>query len=314
MSDTIPCTKCSRNNGKKRTTCIYCGEPLPISEATLGEQVPFFAPAEDWELAYTVVLAPLDNFDATERQILRLSEITKMHEDLARIALDARVSVPVLRVKTLEEADLAARFLGEADLGSTVVADSDLKLKTRPNRVRELRFGDTHLDCHIMFGDWVRVDRDDIRFAVEARIVATQYEIIEGQGKKVGEFDPLESKQFFLESYAIDIFCSAVEECYRIKADCFDFSCLGSSMSHRIDANTDTLGQWLKRFIGASRYDQNFPKLARVIEYAWPAVTSVNSFGLRAGGDLRRYKRSIVSTDGLSQFTRYSRTMFVLGR
>src|SRR4051812_39629801 len=113
MSDVVACPRCNRNNGARRTSCMYCGEPLPIVDAVL--QVPTLRPLEEWEKGYSVVVAPLDA-EPDRAQVDRLAEVVRLEEPAARAILDARLPLPVARVASEAEAALVARLLDAADL------------------------------------------------------------------------------------------------------------------------------------------------------------------------------------------------------
>src|SRR5687768_10707431 len=126
MAETVSCQSCGRASSVKRTGCMYCGAPLPVTESALDAQVPVLRQLEEWERGFNVVLAPLDAGPPTERMVGRLADVTGLENDLARVVLEARTALPVARVGTAQDADLVARILGAADLATSVVADAEL--------------------------------------------------------------------------------------------------------------------------------------------------------------------------------------------
>src|ERR1041385_7609087 len=128
MPDVVTCPSCNRNNGARRTSCLYCGAALPVTESSASIQVPTLRPVEEWEKGYSVILAPLDAAAPTTEQLARLCEITRMEEPTARAVFDARAPLPVARVPSEGEAGLVMRLLGGADLGASILADADLEL------------------------------------------------------------------------------------------------------------------------------------------------------------------------------------------
>lgn len=312
MADVVACPACSRNNGAHRTTCLYCGAALPVTVETMSQQVPTLRPVEDWERGFSVILAPLDREAPTDRQFSRFCEITRIEQETARAVFEARTSLPVARVPTLAEAEVVARLLGDAELGATVIADSDLDLKRVPPRLREIRLGAELLEGHVLWGEWMTIARNDILLVVEGRIVGTQIEIVESPGRKRGNMDLFDTSQFFVESYAIDVYTASLEQSVRIKPDSFDFGCLGARPSPRLEENIVSLRELLMQYVGASRYDTSYGDVARLLEAAWPAASQVQSHGLARRGDFRKYLRSSVTTDAALQFTKYSRMKFLL--
>ena len=312
MITTVECPKCGRQTGVRRTACIYCGESLPATDELAGLQIPSLKFVEEWESGYSVILAPLDQESATERQILRLAEIAHIEDSEARELLGARVSLPVARVGSAESAELVARLLGDAELGSTVVPDAALALDTGLRRVREVSFEDDRIAVQILWGDRAELAREDVVVAVTGRIVSTKVDIIESLGKERKGFDVEEASQYFMESYAIDVYGPTFEEGFRIKADSFDFGSVLERPSIRVDRNVASLGALIEEYLGASRYDSDFSRVAKMLDHAWPRESRLDSRGLRARGDFKKHTASSVTTDSMRQFTRYSRTRFHL--
>lgn len=311
MPETVACPRCTRNNGAHRTSCIYCGEPLPIVDEAL--QVPTLRPVEEWESGFNVVLAPLD-VEPTEAQALRLAEVTRMEEDVARAVLDARASLPVARVPSEAEAALVARLLGASDLAAVVVPDAALAPERMARRVREIELAEDRLRLLVLWGDWVSIPRAEVRLAVEGRLVSRKTDIYETVGKRRDrQRDLVETAEFTSERYTVDVYGPTLEASYRIKAESFDFTCLGIRPAPYLEANVKALAGALAEYLGASRYDASFHRVARLLEHAWPAVSRVSSRGLaRRADDIRKLTASSVEIDALPQFTRYSRLRYAL--
>lgn len=312
VSDTVLCPSCGRKNGLRRTACIYCGVVLPVTDFSAGVQVPNLAHVEDWERGYTVVLAPLDTDGPTERQVTRLAEIARLDDATARAVIETRLSLPIVRVATEDEARLVARLLGEAEFGTTILDDNVLRLRELSRRVREVRIGDDSIDLLVLWGDWVRVERDAIQIIVEGRIVDSTVEILEGSGRKRGTLDVQDTSQYFQESYAIDVYAGSIDESFRLKPDIIDYTCLGIVPSPMLEANIAELSRQLRQWVGPSRYDGAYRQVAKLLEPAWPPTSRVSSGGQRRRGDFKKYTRSSVTTEALAQFTRYSRMRFSL--
>jgi hypothetical protein len=316
MPDLVTCPRCNRNNGLQRTNCLYCGEPLPVTDESSAVQVPAIRPVEEWEKGFTVVLAPLDSSAPTEAQVARLCEVTKMEEDLARLALDARVSVPVVRVPSRAEAELVARLLGASDLGATLVADDDLELGTISRRVRALELDGDSVRVHVLWGERTTLRRSDIACVVEGRVVTSTVELLESTTKgRRGQKELVESSEFFDERFVFDIYGPALESSFRIKAEAFDFSCLGGRPAPTVETNFERLAATLAAFFGSSRLDRSFRSLVRVLDHAWPATSRVASRGLaRRGTSIKKFSASVIERDGLGQFARYSRMRYAMAR
>jgi hypothetical protein len=311
MSDVVACPRCSRNNSLRRTACLYCGEALPVTDLTAAVQVPVLRPVEDWERGFSVVLAPPDG-EADPRQAERLREIARLEEAQLEALLGARVSLPVARVPTPEEAGLVARLLEEAGFRTSIVADADLALDRVPRRVRELEISGDTLRLHVLWGDWEELARADVTCVVEGRMVSSRVDILESSGQRKREL--VETSEFFSESYAVDIYGPSLDAGYRIKADSFDFASLGGRPAPFVEANLKRLGAALTSFVGSGRYDASFRHASRLLDQVWPPASRVSSRGRSRRGDLRKYTASTVETDPLSQFTRYSRMRYVLAR
>lgn len=312
MADLVTCPACGRANGPKRTACMYCGATLPVTDESAGVQVPTLKPIEAWERGYSVVLAPIDAAWPSPNQVERLSEIAGFDADTARAFFAAETSLPVARVGALEEADLVARLLGASGLGATVVPDDALGLATVARRVREIRLTPDRFEALVLWGDWDGLARDDVAVAVAGRVVSARVDIVENAnpGKKTKEMT--DASHTYSETRVLDVYGPTLDRSFRIKADSFDFSCLGGKPSFRLDENADELNELVEHYLGASRFDGAYSKLAKLLEHAWPAAATVHSYGLRARGDFKKYTKSAVTTDALAQFTRYSRLRWVL--
>ena len=312
MDALVICPQCNRNNGVRRTTCLYCGAALPVTDDTAAVQVPTLRHVEPWERGFSVVLAPLDRDEPTAHQLDRFREITQLDDEVARAVFAARVSLPVARVPTEGEASLVARLLGEADLGATVVPDAALALERPARRIREVRLGADLLEASVLWADWIAIRRDDISVVVEGHCVATRVDITEQATGRPGRMNVDDTSQYFLESYAIDIYGASIDESIRIKADSFDFASLGAKPSPRLDENVAALRDRLAAYVGPSRYDASYARIAKLLEHAWPAASTVRSHGLLFKGDFKRYTASSVTTDALGQFAKYSRLRYLL--
>lgn len=285
---------------------------LPVTDFSAGVQVPNLAPVEEWERGYSVIVAPLDDQGPTDRQVLRLMEIARVEEPLAQAILASGMSLPVARVATRDEAELVARLLGEAEFGTTILDDLTLELRERSRRVREIRFAGDTIDLLVLWGDWVSVRRDDIQVVVEGRMVDTTVEILEGATRKRGMLDVHDTSQFFQESYAIDLYAGSISQSFRLKPDIIDYTCLGIVPSPILETNVAELSRQLRQWIGPSRYDAGYRSVAKLLEPAWPPASRVHSGGQHRKGDFKKYTRSSVTTEAVTQFTRYSRMRFAL--
>jgi hypothetical protein len=316
MSDLVACTRCNRNNALRRTNCLYCGEPLPVTEESSSVQVPILRQVEDWEKGFTVVLAPLDAETPTDGQIARLCEVARMEEDLARTTFAVRTSVPLVRVPTRQDAELVARLLGASDLGATVVADDDLALSTIARRIRSLEFNGDDLTIEVLWGGKHTIARSDFSCLVEARVVSSTVELLESTGKtRTGQKDLVETSEFFDESFVLDVYGPTLELSFRIKAEAFDYGCLGVPVAPNVETNFARLSMTLGAFVGQSRHDKTYGRLARVLDHAWPTTSRVSSRGIaRRGATIKKFSASLVERDTLAQFTRYSRMRFAMAR
>jgi hypothetical protein len=316
MVDLVACTKCNRNNAIRRTNCLYCGEPLPVTAESSTVQVPILRPVEDWEKGFTVVLAPLDAETPTDGQIARVCEVARMEEDLARATFALQTSVPLVRVPTKQDAELVARLLGASDLGATVVADEDMALSTISRRIRSLAFDGDDLTIEVLWGGKQRIARTELACLVEARVVTSTVEFLESAGKtRAGQKDLVEASEFFEESFVLDVYGPSLESSFRIKAEAFDYGCLGEPVAPNVETNFGRLCGKLGTFIGHSRHDRAYGRLARVLDHAWPTTSRVSSRGIaRRGATIKKFSASVVERDTLAQFTRYSRMRFVMAR
>jgi len=316
MIDLVSCPKCNRNNALRRTHCLYCGETLPVTEESSSVQVPILRPIEDWEKGFNVILAPLDAAEPTDAQVARWCEVTRFEEPLAREALLSRVAVPVARVPNVEDAELFVRLLGVSDLGASIVADDQLAMTTRARRVRAVHFESDSLTLDVLWGTSAVVSHADLVCAIEGRIVSSTVEVLESTGKsRRGQKELVDTSEFFDERFVIDLYGPTLDESFRIKADSFDYGCLGSRPAPNVETNFARLREALGGYIGRSRYDNDFSRLVRIVDQVWPATSRVSSRGIaRRGTSVKKFSACMIERDTSSQFDRYSRLRYAMVR
>jgi hypothetical protein len=305
----VNCTKCSRGNSPLRTTCIYCGQQLPVSDrqVDLGEVT--LRPPADWETGFNVIVTPSA---PTQQQISSAGSLLRVTVEEIQPLLDPGLPVPVARTATQTEADLVAKRLNELGLGSRVVSDDDLNIEPAPPKpIRGMDFGDRGVSM-MTSGSTAPIvlDWDQVELFVLGRFRERRTEMNERKGKRQ-EMELIDVRELSTDEPVLDLYTRGGWN-GRMTANGFNFGCLGERKTFATGQNFALLVEELRRRAAGAVFDDTYRTARRALEFAWPMNQRNESLGWTRHGLGKVSTDAALVTDNVEQFTRYSRLRYLL--
>jgi hypothetical protein len=300
----VRCDECLRANPPTRVNCLYCGAVLPHDESTINLQKPALRPLEKWEQGYNNILLPpvanlIDADLAEASDLLRLSP-----EDLARI-LTSAIPLPLARAATIDEAQLVQRRLRNLGIDSSIMPDAEPGADVRRiAKVRALEFDEAGIYAYqTPETPAIHVPWSAFELFVVGRLIVRRVELKEGKGGRA-ENSILDASEFVTDETVVDLYTREQTTPYRIAANSFDFSCLGTSKGLLAGENISRLLQLFREHAPQAHYDDSFNAVRKSLEAVWPGEQQNASTGWRRE---RPGKYSVGSVSELSNETQFSR-------
>jgi hypothetical protein len=287
---------------------MYCGAVLPVTRI---ETAPRQRQLDNGDLAFNTIIDP-SRSRANGQSEGALASALQIEESEARAFIAAEKPVPVARSSTRQEAELIAALLRTCGLGSSVVADDDLKLETDLIRARRIIRNQDLLEIYHSAGN-ATIVISDIRLMVVGTLRSTRIDFTEGISRARGNSGSLlDTSEFRSDELMVDVYGPTLEKSFRIKADGFDYSGLVRPMSFRAEINFQALLGVFQEMAGQTKMDHDFARIRGLLSRAWPERSRVETRGVRrAGLAFRPVAQGSVISDNRHQFDRYSRLMFV---
>jgi hypothetical protein len=313
----VRCPECLRANAPTRTSCLYCGNPLPATDA-VHLQKPVLRPLEKWEQGYNTILLPQpanNSFSEGPSPLAEAADVLKLTAtDLSKI-FSFNLPLPLARAATVADSELVAHRLSRLGLQTMTVPDVRLGADAdAPIKVRAIGVDDDGFFAYQtpeLAG--VKVRWDDVRLVVVGRLIARRIEVKE-ESKRKSENRILESSEFFSDEAVLDLYAANRDTPYRIAANSFDFSCLDEQKSLLARENFVVLLDWFKRFAVAAEFDHSYLKVQKALELVWPSEQANESRGWRRDGPGRLSVDRVTQFSNEMQFLRYSRLRNLLLR
>ena len=306
----IACPACRRANAPVRMRCLYCGAGLPVATGAADQRRPVLRALEAWEQGYNVVLRARAE-EAAELSHAALAEAARLvriePEQLSRM-LAAHAALPLARAATREEAALVEHKLPPLGLCVEIVSDEALAVETRPpQRVRRFEFDAVALTAWAgAEGPPLRVAWADVVLLVVGRISRRQIEVEERRGRRAAG-EVVETREFYNDEGVLDLYAHDRALNWRVKAEGFDYTCLGARKALTAAENFTRLVAELRTRAAGATFDEDYTHLRHLLQAAWPAVEQTSSGGLRRAGPGRLRTEAVTSVSNETQFTRYSR-------
>jgi len=336
-TELIACPKCSRKNNPLRAKCMYCGEELPVTDSLkkdLSSQG-----AKMRERDPNIQLDPLSQMTTQFQQTLAGFNVVllRVEEDKYSMASDAVATlgfntsseikpllslnrpIPVARYQSEAEARLAEGQLQAQQLPALVVKDEELQIDKPNRRIKKLAInviGGTTFTLTIDgFDEEVTINPSDIVLIVEGRVRFYESDATEENtsfGKTAREI--IEATEYVSEQILLDIYTRSLENSFRIRAESFDYSGLGSKMKLTALENLRVLQGILRDLAKDAIYDTAFKQATKFLEPIWPYTQRQQSWGLKRKmiGTGKVATRSVHYKDNELQFSRYSRLYYKL--
>ena len=305
----VACEQCLRTNPPTRVNCIYCGTALPLNEGTVNLQKPTLRRLEKWELGFNnILIPPVDPLTvAKESDLAEAASILKLPpSDLDRI-LSKGLSMPLARAATLDEATLVQRRLRDLQIETRIVADVDLGVsETGPIKVRSVKLDENGF-CILQAPDSppMQIAWSELTLIVVGRLISNRVELKE---QKTGRAENriLDSSEFFSDEAVLEFYTANQPGAFRIAANSFDFSCLGSRKSLVSGENMTTLLEIFRERSPRAIVDESYGSLRKVLEPVWPAEQQNESGGWRRERPGKYSIGSVNEKNNETQFMRYS--------
>jgi hypothetical protein len=312
----VRCEACLRANPPTRTSCLYCAAQLPATEAGEALQRPTLRRLEKWEQGFNVILLPTDAAPFPQEAVRIAAELLRLRpEDLGRI-IEAREPLPVARAASSNEAALVERKLAELGFKALVIADTEL-CKESPS-VKRARAFDLTEDALVIYtaggGEPSGVLWTEISLLLAGRLIVREVAVEERKGRRA-EKEIVDAREVSADEAVLDIYTTrGDDDCWRVSAASFDFSCLGARKGLVTAQNLATLVNTLRERAGRASYDDSYMRVRGALAYAWPVEQQTEARGWRRNAPGRVTTEEVARSDNESQFTRYSRLRHYLQR
>ena len=303
------CRACQRTNPPTRTSCLYCGAELEISDSLACVQMPTLRPLEKWECGFNLILTLEKMPDMTEALLRAMTTLLRLSlADVQRI-FRAQSALPLARTATRNEAALIKRTLDEFQISSIIVRDDEVEQAASLKRARALSFTEKELTVHFVDGELLSFKFEDIMLLIAGRIIKRTVEI-EERNKRGAEKELVDMREISADESLLDI--HTVTGGWRVTAGHFDFSCLGEKKTLLVAQNYASLGELLRARATFAWYDDSYNSLRRALDIVWPCEQEAKTRGLRRERPGKFNTEAVITSDNEMQFTRYSRLQHYL--
>jgi len=306
LEEMVTCDECLRANAPTRVACMYCGEPLPVTEITARLRRPTIRPPEKNQPGFNTIIIPQQNA-LSEANLAESAKLLRLEPEALGQIIDARLPLPLAFVSTNEESVLVEERLAELGFRTVSISDAALHLHEPHLRVRALTFTSESVSFHQAgIAEVAPVQLSELVLIVSARIVRSQIEIRERKTRKT-ENEIIDSSQFFADELVIDLYSRNDAKAWRISSNSFDFSCLSTNKTLVAGENLNRLTDLLLSRAPKVELDSAYNKLRSIIEFVWPSEAETTSTGWKRERPGKYVVGAATSNSNEEQFTRYSR-------
>jgi hypothetical protein len=260
-------------------------------------------PAKD-DGYYLVLASPIG--DLAEASLAEAASFLRLKVPELNRILGVSQPVPLNRVATLEEAALMGEGLLRFGIESVTVAHEDLHLEVPAKKIRALEVSDDSLTAIPTSGsDRVTARWDEVTLVVAGRLILNRQETEER--KRRGRQQAVDSRQLFSDESVLDLYTQSDEGSWRIYANNFDFSCLGSAKAITTLENFAGLISLLRERAMKAQFDDSYTQARPALAAVWPVEQQTRKGEWRRSGAGKLNVATVTTTDNEAQFTRYSR-------
>jgi hypothetical protein len=302
----VQCGACSRANPPTRASCLYCGAALEITHVNA------FAPP-------SLSAQKLENssdasFYVVSRGPVRIDETTL--DELAALLSEKRtelqallshpIGAPVFSASSARQAQLAAEQLNEKGVVAQVISCEQLGLETAPKMISAMEVrGDEIVATVGRRAEVLAAPWPEITLVVVGRLY---FETREIDQKRSRTKQVIDEREMLTDEAVLDIYARNDNDGWRIRADSFDFSCLGKNKKLTTFENFTQLTSLLRELAAAAEFDDSYVRLRRALDSVWPHEPGASAKERRRTA-FGKFDSSVTSLDNQLQFTRYSRLL-----
>jgi hypothetical protein len=256
----------------------------------------------------------LDPFPAASNESAIVAFASALQIDLsdAQALVEAGKTVPVARSHTRPEAEMIAALVRTCGLRATVIPDNDMMLDRELLRARRISVGDDEIRVYHSGIETV-IKPTEIKLLVLGELSNRRVDYTERISSRQGQSgNVLDTSEYHSDETLLDIYAASLDRSLRIKSDAFDYSGLVSALSFRSDENFRAALETLKALLPLAKIDDDFARVRKLLERAWPERSHNESRGIkRTGLAFRAVAQASVVSNNRDQFDRYSRLMFL---
>lgn len=261
------------------------------------------APAKD-DGYYLVPAPPMG--DLAEASLAEAAALLRLKVPELNRVLSTSQPVPLSRVATPEEAALIGEGLRRLGIETVTIAHIDLHLEAAAKKIRALELSDNALTAIPTTGvDRVTARWDEVTLLVSGRLHLNRQETEER--KRRGRKQTVSSRQLSSDESVLDLYVKSDEVSWRINANNFDFSCLGSAKGVTTFENFGALIHLLRERATNAQCDDSYNQARPALATVWPVEEQTRKGEWRRSGAGKLNVATVTTTDNEAQFTRYSR-------
>jgi hypothetical protein len=303
----IRCDECLRANPPTRVACMYCNAALPVTDTSARLRKPVLRPPDKHQTAYNSILLPTKLEDGEER-IAEAADLLKLSvENLNRIVAE-HIPLPVACTASREEAKLVFDRLHALGLQTITLSDDELgasELSVR--RIKSMSIDDQVVTLQQAgTREQTELSWRDVVLIVTGRLFVRRVEIQERKTRRA-ENEIVQSSEFSSDEAVIDCYTSTHPHTWRIAANGFDFSCLGSNKTLIANENISRLQDVIAECARHATVDDSYKRLRHTLDLVWGSQPETQSSGWRRDRPGRLSVGLATINSNETQFTRYSR-------
>lgn len=308
VDELITCTACEKANPPNRANCIYCGGGFVGFSLGAGPPRLDLRKLESWELGHNLILIEAPDETVADA----VSKITASSAETVLGLFQAKAPVPIARLASMSEAEIAKEYLAGYGVRTTVIPDDLFKSFDPPQRLRRMTFDSDEVTLTSFNTGEARVFRpDDIQLIVRGTVTESRHESIE-KTKRNRKNNVLSESITEGDEVLIDMYGADEAVSYRIRSTGFDFSGLGAAMVPLAAENITSLFRRLVEFSPQAKVVDEYDAIASVLASIWEPETRKDFRGLKKMGIWKTGSASVINTSNLEQFSKYSRLQRIL--
>jgi len=153
--------------------------------------------------------------------------------------------------------------------------------------------------------DRVTARWDEVTLVVAGRLILNRQETEER--KRRGRKQTVDSRQLSSDESVLDLYVKSDEVNWRINANNFDFSCLGSAKAVTTFENFAALISLMRGRATQAQVDDSYNQARPALATVWPVEPQTRKGEWHRSGAGKLNVATVTTTDNEAQFTRYSR-------